>query len=1088
MTKNNRLILTFFCFFLSILLSVATNQPFEVKQYTNKSYGRHFESVNWAITQDHQGFIYTGINNGVLQYDGNQWRFLPVRNGKWIMSLASDKVSRVYVGSQNEFGYLEINNSGKYTYISLSDSLPEKDKWFTNIWRIHITSEFVIFQAEEMLFVYTKEQKLVAFSPQTSFHLSFRVQNDIFVRQRDIGLQKLIIGNDSHPTIGLKTLPGGDFFKDSGIFSIIDIGDERYIFTPESGIFQYDIHTGGVNPFTFSDKQNEKYFTSSLIYGAISADDGHIIINTLTDGIIVLNPENKTISTITKDNGLTANKVYQCIQGENGEIWCATENGISKIHYNTQISIFDEEEGIEGAVNDFALFDNHIYVATSTGLYFRKKERIHHESQMFVKSGHFNRTIQSVMPFKNSLFIGTPDGLFLLKNNTISQLNSESTFALLKLHHKDIVISGGNKGLTAYSMSRAGNWQEISTFKDISADIKGLAENINPLKAEVEIWIGTAYQGALRLRIFEDFTYETTHYTESDGLNQDWVLPFRSADSVVFGSRTGLMHFVDENTVRYTLPDSLKNNPEYYRGYFEYADYAGMSINNPLYILKQSSEKTWFSIDNQISYFNKSDKKLIRKPFYEIDLGKVRVIYPQNDILTWIGCDEGIVLYNEQEEVNYEKPFDCFIRFVTAGDSVIFSGNRTKEKRLISNDKIKLDYQYNSLTFKYTAPFFHQEEEILYSTKLQGFNEKWSGWTKDNSRVFTSLPPGHYSFKVKAKNIYGTTGHTDTFEFSIRPPWYLSGYAFAGWIVVLILLVYLVVLIANRRLRKKNEKLERIVRERTAEIRAKNETLERQKQEISRKNQDILSGIQYASRIQQALLPPEGQIEELLQEHFILYKPRDIVSGDFFWVGEKNGKTIVIAADCTGHGVPGAFVSMLGIAFLNEIINKTTKDASAASILNNLREYVIKSLRQDGTEGKTKDGMDLALCIIDRAKYEVQFSGAYNPLIMIKNGQLEQVKADKMPVAFHIKMDSEFTNHTVKVSKGDCVYLFSDGFQDQFGGPYGKKFKIKKLKEFFEQNHDKNMPEQKVMLETIFTDWKGDQEQIDDVLVVGVRI
>ena len=205
-------------------------------------------------------------------------------------------------------------------------------------------------------------------------------------------------------------------------------------------------------------------------------------------------------------------------------------------------------------------------------------------------------------------------------------------------------------------------------------------------------------------------------------------------------------------------------------------------------------------------------------------------------------------------------------------------------------------------------------------------------------------------------------------------------------------------------------------------------------------------------------------------------------------MSEKNGKTIVIAADCTGHGVPGAFVSMLGIAFLNEIINKTTHDASAASILNNLREYVINSLRQDDTEGKTKDGMDLALCIIDRSNDEVQFAGAYNPLIMIKDGQLEQVKADKMPVAFHIKMDSGFTNHTLKVNKGDCVYLFSDGFQDQFGGPQGKKFKIKQLKEFFEQNHHREMPEQKAMLETIFSDWKGEQEQIDDVLIVGVRI
>jgi serine phosphatase RsbU (regulator of sigma subunit) len=269
--------------------------------------------------------------------------------------------------------------------------------------------------------------------------------------------------------------------------------------------------------------------------------------------------------------------------------------------------------------------------------------------------------------------------------------------------------------------------------------------------------------------------------------------------------------------------------------------------------------------------------------------------------------------------------------------------------------------------------------------------------------------------------------------------------------------------------------------------RKKNSVLASQKKEIEEKNAAITDSIKYAEKIQAAVLPPPDFMKDYFDDYFILFKPRDIVSGDFYWGTKKDGLTIVTAADCTGHGVPGAFMSMLGMAFLNEIVNNTDKP-STDLILNELRKNVKSALRQTGQEGETKDGMDIALCIVDYRNKTLQFSGAFNPLFLVKDNELIQVKGDRMPIGIHQKAEATFTRHNIDIARGDTFYIFSDGYVDQFGGPEGKKIKLKRLQEIVLENHTKPMDEQKQILDKIFTDWQGAQEQIDDVLVMGVRI
>jgi len=259
----------------------------------------------------------------------------------------------------------------------------------------------------------------------------------------------------------------------------------------------------------------------------------------------------------------------------------------------------------------------------------------------------------------------------------------------------------------------------------------------------------------------------------------------------------------------------------------------------------------------------------------------------------------------------------------------------------------------------------------------------------------------------------------------------------------------------------------------------------------SSQKEEIISSINYAKRIQSAILPPEPYITELLNRNFIFYMPKEIVSGDFYWIKQVKHYTILVAADSTGHGVPGAFMSMLGISYLNEIVQRR-EIIQANQILNEMRDQIKHSLRQSGTKEEPKDGIDLALCVIDNKKNLIQYSGANNPLYIISNnnGQpvLKESKADPMPVGVHSSHDKSFTNHEIQLETGDTIYVFSDGYIDQNGGNSNHRFTSKKFKKLLLDIHDHPMDEQKVILEQVLKDWMGDHSQRDDILVIGVRI
>jgi serine phosphatase RsbU (regulator of sigma subunit) len=298
--------------------------------------------------------------------------------------------------------------------------------------------------------------------------------------------------------------------------------------------------------------------------------------------------------------------------------------------------------------------------------------------------------------------------------------------------------------------------------------------------------------------------------------------------------------------------------------------------------------------------------------------------------------------------------------------------------------------------------------------------------------------------------------------------------------VVVIFGIFVFDKVRTRNLKILNAQLEAKVEERTVQLAIKNE-------ELAEKNKNITDSIRYAKRIQDGMLPREDEFKRNLSEYFILFKPKDIVSGDFYWIRKEGDEVFIAAVDCTGHGVPGAFLSIVANDLLDESF-EAAREKTPAAILNELTKLAHKALHGKVDDIELRDGMDLSLCKIDLKNYKAEYAGAYNSLYLIRQNKLIEYNPDNISIGSEDHRDKLYTNHSFSLEKGDIIYLFSDGYADQFGGDKGKKFKYHQLQQLLVKNNNRSLDLQKHLLEQEFETWKGGLEQVDDVLVIGIRV
>lgn len=428
--------------------------------------------------------------------------------------------------------------------------------------------------------------------------------------------------------------------------------------------------------------------------------------------------------------------------------------------------------------------------------------------------------------------------------------------------------------------------------------------------------------------------------------------------------------------------------------------------------------------------------------------------------------------------------------------------------------KIELNYADNSLVITMSAPSFLREGATHYQYRIAGLTNRWSAMTTNPVFEFPYFPPGKYTISIRAMDVLGNNSETLNLPFEIKPPFWQTLWFYALCAIFVLLIFFLTVAIRERNLRREKEILEQKVKERTKtieeqkevlkqqrddlvryneeilqqkeEIEAQRDEIETQRDQIFKQNDEITKSITYARRIQSAVMPSNELLGSIIGKYFLLFRPRDIVSGDFYWMSESDGIVLVAASDCTGHGVPGAFMSMMGVSFLNDIVN-VAGIVRPDLILNELRQKIKANFRQTHGETEARDGMDIAICAFNFREKKLLFAGAYNPMYLVRKGQLTEYKGDKMPAGAHLK-EVKFSLHEIDLERGDNIYIFSDGYVDQFGGDEGKKFMAKPFKDLLMSVYGKSMPEQQMVLEDTLDKWQAALDQVDDILVIGICI
>lgn len=1085
---RGKLILVFFFLSLSNLILYSQerhiNGYFPVNNYTNDDFNSPVQI--WDGVQVEYGVLLFGNDRKILRFNGSEWTSVPKNpedtvytkdqiKDKTVSSIFISEDSTCYVARDNSLGRVHYNDSGKHVYTPFY-----YDEDLKNIWSIHETDEnSIIFVSSKSILKYIpsedKVQQIPFIMKEFYIQASVDVKNGILIvvkREDEEEIEKkgekeilfLNFETNEFAPVSFKSET-----KSYLIRSSYRSNNQHFMCGYLGKIFLYNQDENTLE-YQFSLEHLED---SPLKVNWLLEKDGMLWAATENHGVGIYKKNGKLIRLFGDREGLQDLNVFNLFFDKENNLWLNLDNGISSIEFSSPTALWNRMYDLEGAVEAVESIDNDLILATRTGIFKSKRK----ESRMMIPN---SKTIdQSTFDVKvfntdfgqKTLVVGY-NGIYEIDNfdKDAIPLNKDlyGWELMQSPFNKNKVFLGGENFLGSFTIDNDG-WSY---------------EEISPMKGDIIK--------------FEEYN-----------------------DKVYFGVRGDGIYYIDKNdSIKKLLPEANLNidQSHFYLATFQNKLYAGHSKgfiavkgdslvrakvvnldfeNNELNVHRlynhPERQELWaFIIDDEnsekrVGYFQNTKDEGLMWADVNIESVERGIVYDIKfiDGIIYFGSTNGLVGFDRKQLENVEKKWNVYINEMNvAGESVMFIPEFSPKLAPIEHGL--------PIKFSFSSASFFRGGVVEYRSRLIGLSNEWSEYESTNYKVFDQPPSGEYTFEIQGRNFYGIESEVYRFKFTVLPPWYLTWWAYIIYFSTFILIIIVTTRISIYRVKQKNKLLEETVNERTKEIAEQNNVLEKQKNEIIEINEDLLSSIKYAKRIQNTILPSPEILTTYFNDFFVYYLPKDIVSGDFYWARKFDNKIIWSAVDCTGHGVPGAFVSIVG----NNALVRSTNEfglRQPAQILNKLRELVIEAFKAQGTND-VKDGMDLALASLDLNTLELEYAGANNPLIILRNGELIEVKADKQPIGDFEKMEP-FTNHKIQLQKGDAIYLFSDGFVDQFGGKDekmrangGKKFKSKPFKSLLMEIENLPMKEQKEILRDTFNTWRGDIDQIDDVCIFAVRI
>ena len=1052
-------VLVLFCF-----TTLLQGQQYHFDNYSVKE-GLAQSSV-YAVEQDEKGYLWLGTASGLSRFDGKEFVNYSTENGLAdgaVKVIHIDTVGAIWLGHVDG-GVSRMYNGKIELILSMSADITSfQEDAKGNLWITSFGQGAIKIENP-----YEKEKKNIQikqFKGQEGLSdVVFQVKeikngNIYFVT--DVGVKHYNTQKNSFDFYRVPNMP--TYFQITYMFE--SNNEDQWFGSYNGGLYHYQKKSGKLRIYDMRDGlasnwistinedsnkniwvgtwgggiskiKNQQVLTINKSKGikdehirCIKEDrEGNILFGTKETGLLVYKGSQFT-SYGLKDR-LANEQVWAILKDKLGNDWIGTNGGISVFNNGSLVNSFSEGNGMPYQQVRFIKSDKNgkIWIGTWGGGVMEFNPNANRFEMTYRVNSFMNQLLITAMSIDNdnNMWVGTTDGLVYY------EINNQLTDRLTQSHGLS-----GNEITTIFTDSKNVVW--------VGARGKGLNKitgaKIEQVKLNEKITAST---------IIEDTKGNLWIGTEGKG-----VLVF-NGDSIIkkYGVTNGLL-----------------------------SDY--ISLLNI-----DDDGNVWIGTNKGL---NKFDVKLNKFYSFSDKMGYVGIeskpnaTYKDTDGNLWFGTIKGAVKFTKSEEkINTLEPLTQITGFTV-----------NLEKRKMEKG-LQLSYKEKSIVFNYSSICLTNPDEVYYQVKLEPLDEEWRPITQQTYANYSPLPPGKYTFKVKASNNNGVWNKEPiTYSFEIVPPIWQRGWFIILVVVLLILLIFGFIKFREKQLIKEKKVLEDKVEERTQEV-------VQQSKELERKNKDIIDSITYAKRIQDAILPSDEAFTKALSQTFILFKPKDIVSGDFYWLATKGEKSLFAAVDCTGHGVPGAFMSIVGHNLLDKIVGEYGI-TQPAKILDELNKGVAATLKNEDREEDIRDGMDIALCCFDKKNKTLEYAGAYNPLYISSKADLEsdtikmtsendaglklfEVKANRFPIGNYSDETKEFTNHTIQLSEGDTVYLFSDGYADQFGGENGKKFRYKRFKELLLAINDLPMDKQKQRLETDFTDWMGNHEQIDDVIIIGSKL
>jgi signal transduction histidine kinase/ligand-binding sensor domain-containing protein len=786
--------------------------------FGSREYGS--TSQNWVFAEDARGLMYAGNSYGMIEYDGATWRLIDTPTRSVVRAIARDDKGRLYVGSTGEIGYLAPDAHGQLQYVSLLQHLKPEDRAFNDVWTAHVTPKGVYFQSREMLFLMTPppdgggQWRVRSWKPRGPFLFAFLIGDTYYVHEQSVGLERMVGDR-------LELVPGSEQFANERVQVLLPLdtstSPQLLLGTFNRGLFRYDGHS-----FTPFATDVDEYLRARTLYKGVVLPDGTFAFATISGGLVIIDRQGHALHTINQVTGLPNDNTLAVYVDHTGLVWLAAEGAICQVETPSPLSRYDVKVGLSGSVSDVVRHKGVLYAGTSVGVFYLDPVSSTFKPVTGFREG--NSQAQGLASNGEVLMAGFGSGLHQIEGSVarlvkpnIGASYSAGAVRFSKADPRRLWVALED-GFASMRLDESGRWVDEGRVPGLREVFSYIAE-----PTPNEVWLGTGAQGVVRVRF--ERGRENPHidrFGPSQGLTGNTGLAvYAIGGRPVFVGKRGVFR-LDERTDR-LVPDTT---------------WAGVSVGgtqDQSAMVEDVQGNVWanFGLDTGVFRRQTDGSYLVDKTallrFSELAVAK---IYTEPDGVVWFGRDDGLIRFDPSIRKDYTASFSALVRRVTLEDGRVLFGGAADTGAPAAVPR--LAHGDNALRFEFAASSLASSRDTHYQSMLDGFDSKWSAWTTESRRDYTNLPPGSYTFRVRARNVYEHESAEARYALMIVPPWYSTWWAYLSYALGAGLIVVGLVGVRTQKLRAESRRLERIVADRTQEIRDREAEVRAQADELKR--------------------------------------------------------------------------------------------------------------------------------------------------------------------------------------------------------------------------------------------------------------